>query len=285
MTVLTKRCLVGGQGIASGFRDAAALSWRLIILCQSSGIDYKRLLRGWYLERKQQFDISLASTVRNGDMVNSKNPFAIFVRDWGLWLLQMIPSCKRRLELGPRADGPTTYQYADGMVFMPELGGGVSFAQTYCVELGSSPKGGKVHFTDDVIFGGSRVKLFQIVVLLNDANQVESARGDLNGLDQLCPLLSTLEATYFVRRESTSTPLPSDKASVDQVFRSATAEEFANSHLCVNRPPPRGYREDHMWQCVKSKRYVIVRQDRFVFAACNTRSELERAAARLIELL
>ena len=276
--------LVGGQGIASGFRDAAALSWRLVIACQSTAIEYEQLFRGWYLERKQQLDISLASTVRNGDMVNSKNPWAIFVRDWGLWLLQMIPSWKRWLELGPRAQGPTIYQYADGMVFMPELGGGVSFAQTYCVKLGSAPGRGQVQFTDDVIYGENKGGIFQIIVLLDDASQVESAQRDLNGLDQLCPLLPSQKATFFVLRGREFSTLPASKVGVDRLYRSATAEEFANSGLCNNRPAPRGYKEDGMWQSVKHKRYVIVRLDRFVFAACNTRNELERAASRLAEL-
>ncbi|CAM1509221.1 Fc.00g029600.m01.CDS01 [Cosmosporella sp. VM-42] len=275
----------GGQGIASGFRDAAALSWRLVIACQSAGMQHEQLLRGWYLERKQQLDKSLAATVRNGDMVNSRNPFAIFVRDWGFWLLQLVPAWKRRLELGPRADGPTIYRYADGMVFMPELGGGVAFAQTYCVELGSGPGNEQVHFTDDVIFGGNKGKLFQIAVLLDNVKQVEPARSALDGLDQICPLLAPQEATFLVRRRSEASSLLDYKAGAARVFRSATAEEFANSSLCTKRPAPRGYKEYDMWRVVKNKAYVIVRQDRFVFAACSTRVEIERAATRLTELL
>ncbi len=75
--------LVGGQGITSGFRDAISLAWRLSIACSSKGLlNYERLFEGWYLERKQQLDKSLASTVRNGDLVNGKSLTQIFIRNW-----------------------------------------------------------------------------------------------------------------------------------------------------------------------------------------------------------
>lgn len=43
----------GGQGIASGFRDAISVAWRLVLACQmrsdsESRLDYEILLEGWY---------------------------------------------------------------------------------------------------------------------------------------------------------------------------------------------------------------------------------------------
>ena len=46
----------GGQGIASGFRDAISLAWRLELVTKNPNIDYDQLLTGWYVERKQQVE-------------------------------------------------------------------------------------------------------------------------------------------------------------------------------------------------------------------------------------
>ncbi|KAI5456872.1 hypothetical protein BGZ63DRAFT_365917 [Mariannaea sp. PMI_226] len=276
----------GGQGIASGFRDAVALSWRLALVCKSdTRIDHQKLLDGWFLERKQQLETSLASTVRNGDMVNSKNPFMIFVRDWGFWVMQLIPTVRKRLELGPRAYGPAGYKYSDGMSFVSELGGGVSFAQSFCVKLGGLKDRARVQFTDDVIFSPRKKNMFQIVVLLDDLNRVAHAQAQLNGLDLICSHLSPEEATFFIKRKGPNAMVATgDAYNNSRVFRVASAAEFSDSDLSAGRPEPEGYREDDMWRGVKHRSFVILRLDRFVFAACNDRKELEMAARRLEEL-
>ncbi|KAH8901383.1 monooxygenase [Thozetella sp. PMI_491] len=274
----------GGQGIASGFRDAISLSWRLALACRSNSIDFHKALEGWYTERKQQLEMSLASTVRNGDKVNSRNPISIFIRDWGLWLLQMIPAVKSQIELGPRADGPVRYRYEPTAAFVPELGGGACFPQTYCISLETTGRHSRVQFTDDVIFSKHKKSLFQIVVLMDGLEQLEPSTATLHGLDQICSRLCPEEASFFVRREALAGhPNPTSLQEVE-VFRTATTKEFESSTLCLGRPPVRGHKEDIMWLCAPGKRYVIVRLDRFVFAACNTRRDLERAAERLEKL-
>ncbi|KAJ5082897.1 hypothetical protein N7532_011940 [Penicillium argentinense] len=65
----------GGQGIASGFRDAVSIAWRLVILCNNQSLVktvHERVLKAWYKERKQQPEKSLASTIENGRFVTEK---------------------------------------------------------------------------------------------------------------------------------------------------------------------------------------------------------------------
>ncbi|KAJ5762321.1 uncharacterized protein N7511_005703 [Penicillium nucicola] len=269
----------GGQGITSGFRDAISLAWRLAIACSSPRVNYESLFIGWYLERKQQLDKSLASTIRNGDMVNGKSFGQILIRNWGVWLLQLVPSWKHWLEQGPRGAGPTQYTYSGGMPFMPEFDGGLCFPQTYCIALGP---GAAVQFTDDVIF--QRGKIFQVVVLLHALHEINAARQELEDIHET-GLLSAEDAIFFVPRPSSTDQLgdtQSDKW--HRVFRAATGDEFAQSSLCINRPVPRGYDENLMWKSVCSKRYVIVRMDRFIFAACNAKADLVKANFRLAEM-
>lgn len=218
-------------------------------------------------------------------MVNSKNPVITLLRDWGLWLVQLIPTVRKKLELGARAYGPAGYKYADGMGFVAELGGGVSFAQSFCVELEGHEENGRVQFTDDVIFAPEKKKMFQVVVLLDGLDQVPNAQAQLDGLDSICSHLSTEEATYFIQRKTLSAnTVTKEVQSGAGVFRTASAIEFSESDLSAGRPEAEGYREDDMWRAVKHKTFAIVRLDRFVFAACNGRTELEMAARKMAEI-
>lgn len=273
------RSIVGGQGIASGFRDAIALAWRLAILTRSRStqLDYKQVLVGWYSERSQQFQKSLNTTLRNGQLVSSTSPVQNFIRDWAFRIMQLIPPIKHQVELGPRSAGPVSYTHSDGMPFLPNHHGGIAFPQTYCTGLVDLDN--RVHFTDDVIFATEKTKLFQIVVLLDKPSQAIAAIQEMSGLDDLSDgHLSTQEATLLVQ---TKDSLPNDEstgfASLS-LFRTATAEEFEQSDLCVGRPEPHGYNDSQIWNVMKGKRFVIVRHDRFVYAACDTRVELVEAA-------
>ncbi|KAJ5379427.1 hypothetical protein N7509_012546 [Penicillium cosmopolitanum] len=276
----------GGQGIASGFRDAIALAWRLAILTRSRStrLDYEQVLAGWYSERGQQFQKSLNTTLRNGQLVSSTNTVQNFIRDWSLWIMQLIPPIKHQLELGPRSEGPVRYTHSKGMPFLSHLHGGIAFPQTYCTELVDPDN--LVRFTDDVIFSKKKTKLFQIVVLLDKPCQAIATIQEMGGIDAFSDgHLSAKEATLLVQAK---TYHPNDDSiSFDSLslFRTATAKEFEESDLCVGRPKPQGYNDTQIWNVMRGKRFVIVRHDRCVYAACGTRAELVEAAKSLRETL
>ena len=283
LTIHLLLSVVGGQGIASGFRDAISLSWRLALACRSNNINMDQTLLAWYTERKQQLQASLVSTVKNGNMVNSKNPLNIFLRDWGLWVLQMIPPIRRLIELGPRLAGRMQYQHESGMPFLPDLCGGVMFSQSFCCRIVQRECDSRdILFTDDVIFSKDKKSLFQIVVLASwDSDQFADLKHTVAGLHEICTHLMPEEASYFTRHRN----WPASKVSKSEpVYRIATAAEFHNSPLSDGRPYPQGYRDDDMWRGVQGKKFVIVRSDRFTFAACDTRQELELAARTLSKL-
>ncbi|KAH8433016.1 putative monooxygenase [Aspergillus melleus] len=272
-----------GQGIASGFRDAIGLAWRLAIIMRSKSgqLDFEKHLTAWYTERQQQFQTSLNNTLRNGQLVSSKNPVQNFIRDWALWGMRFIPSLEYRLQLGPRLEGPVQYAHVAGMPFLPGFNGGVYFPQIYCMELGTPEP--DVLFTDDVIFAQGKEKLFQIVVLLGSSAELSSAMADLEGIHRISGgHLGAKESTILL---PASTKESSEHCTGDPtIYRAATADEFAQSELCSGRPTPRDYDASQVWRMFRSKRYVVVRPDRFVYAACATRAELEQAARGIVEL-
>ena len=211
----------GGQGIASGFRDASALAWRLVIASRSfdsadskstsvQNTHHENLLRGWYVERKQQLEKSLAATIENGAYVCESNRVKIFVRDWFLWAVKLIPSWKHWLEMGQRREGVIRYKYEEGVAFLPEYAGGFCFPQVYCVGLAEAQQQlqqqrdgtekRQVHFTDDVIFAPHKRALFQVVVLCDSLAAARAAHTSLDSLDvDSNGNLSAAETTYIIQ--------------------------------------------------------------------------------------
>lgn len=280
--------IVGGQGIASGFRDASALAWRLAVCCRSSSLNYTKLLSGWYAERKQQLERSLAATIENGKFVTESNPVKIFLRNWYLWLLQLIPSQKHWLEMGARRYGMIKYEYEPGMAFLPDLAGGSCFPQVYCFSLEVSKTEGRVEFTDDIIFAPGKKGLFQLVVLVDKVQELEAAAQALRDVQRLSEgVLISSEATFIVHDASAGVESASTWPSCNgRAVRIATGSEFAaDERLCGCRPEPIYYDPYRIKKEVRGLSFIILRPDRFVFAACVDKAELDIAAGRISPVL
>ncbi|CAN9267379.1 unnamed protein product [Alternaria alternata] len=247
------------------------------------------LLQGWYTERKQQLDHSLASTIENGAYVCETDPLKIFVRDWYLWGMQLVPSWKRWLEQGNRKEGLTRYEWQEkgNMAFLPGgSGGGKNFPQVYCVGVADKEEKKGVRFTDDVIFEQGKKGLFQLVVFIDGVMDLHRIQPLLNDIECVSGgVLRAAETTFFFKTTNnpqTSWTLPSHHSNV---YRLATGHEFAASPLCQGRPEPQYYEPDRIWRESGSKQFVILRPDRFVFATCKDVFELKRAAAKLTGLM
>ena len=254
--------------------------------CRPGEFDYKSLLTGWYKERKQQLEKSLAATIENGEYITQSNPFKIFIRDWYLWSIQLIPSWRHWLEMGQRREGMIRYNYEPGMAFIPDLGGGFSFPQIYCIDLcnGYNDTASRVRFTDDAIFDHWKQALFQVVVLNKNLAEAEAAKKSLQGLEHASEgELREHEATYIIHDLSV-TPAMNSYFDVG-LFRIATGTEFAETRLCHQRPEPQFYDPFRMMKEAQRKPFLILRPDRFVYAACADRNELFESARRLAGFL
>lgn len=116
------------------------------------------------MERKQQFEKSLATTIENGRFVTESNPVRIFLRNLYLRIVQLVPSWRHELHLGRRKESMVRYKHADGMPFMPEFNGGLFLPQVYCITVYRTDT--EVRFTDDVIFSQQKKGVFQLLVYL-----------------------------------------------------------------------------------------------------------------------
>ncbi|KAK5949621.1 hypothetical protein OHC33_009428 [Knufia fluminis] len=261
----------GGQGIASGFRDVWGLSWRLALLYREPNADHVEVIRSWYVERKQQLERSLAATIQNGDYVTQRDPVKVFIRDWSLWFMQLIPSWRRRLEQGPRVEGMIRYKHQAGLPFLADGHGGMLLPQVYAWDQ----KRGRVMFSDDLIFASEKKGLFQLLLLpqsLAEARKLLFAIGDVKQTDYI----RADEATVLIQDHDVQSSKLQQLASHGiTIARVATGEEFAaDAVLCRNRPPPRYYDLLRISKDLHGMKYVVVRPDRFVYAACKTITEL-----------
>ena len=281
--------LVGGQGIASGFRDAASLAWRLALLSRpETNRSHEEVFASWYMERKQQLEKSLATTIENGRFVTESNPIKIFLRTCYLFILHMIPSWRRQLRLGRRKEGMVRYHHSPGFPFIPGCNGGLCLPQVYCKAMFPLPEGvGEVFFTDDVIFGAHKTGLFQLLVYIRNLSGLAQARETVSDIEDISKgEITSGDVTFLVEAMA---DLDDDANITEQdltsVFRLASAQEFAASALCHERPEPRFYDPYYMGKALDGNRFVIVRPDRFIFAACNSRQDLVKSLIEVVAYL
>ncbi|KAJ5174374.1 uncharacterized protein N7482_000251 [Penicillium canariense] len=272
----------GGQAIASGFRDAISLAWRLALLCRiqsKNSSSHKQVLKAWYEERKQQLEKSLASTIENGQFVTEKNTLKIFIRNAYLWFIQLIPSWRHEVSLGRRKEGLVRYEHSSGMPFLPEYNGGLCLPQVYCKSLASDQS--EVCFTDDVLFGPEKKGLFQLLVYVKTIEEVSSAQEIVADIDDMSRGEVRANEAIFIVEDTTCDPCKIGQ----NLYRLASAEEFAQSRLCAKRPKPEFYDPFYLGKALRRVRFVIVRPDRFIFAACNSRGDLRDIARAVVSYL
>ncbi|MCJ1244020.1 hypothetical protein MMC30_001217 [Trapelia coarctata] len=296
----------GGQGIVSGFRDAISLSWRLALALGPSAPSYEGLLTGWYTERKQQLERSLAITVRNGNFCTEPSRVKAFIRDWYLWFIQLVPSWRHQLELGGRG-GMIQYDYRPGMPFLEQFEGGRMFPQVFCAPVGELAPPMPM-FTDDIIFSKEKKCLFQLVVIVESVAEIGRLKADLADIDTLSEgELDAEEATFilhdfsYLKASVSSASFQAgpksnledgDIATIPRyITRTVTSGEYAattdhHPDYAIHRPPPLRYNHERIRNDIgKDKKFVILRPDWFVFAACRDKGELEKAAGSIKRVL
>ena len=258
----------GGQGVTTGFLDVMGLSWRLATLLKPENAkkEHGPVFDTWESERRSQIGQALNATMERGALFDEAHPLRILWRDWMLWILQHTPIIKDKMYESGKVI--PKYDYSAGMAFFPDSQGGMMFSQVYL-----RTAEGTVLFSDDMIFSLEKRSLFQLVVLASSSSEIEELAEELRRVRVAEQMVK--EALYAVQDLNVA-PAKLEKKRL-RAARIASVDEFNGSPLSERRKPVLGY-DPQVWRSQHAgRRYIVVRPDRFVFAACKNALELANA--------
>lgn len=259
----------GGQGIATGIRDAQALSWRLAMMSRldvSPQVQTK-LLTGWSQERRFAWEAATLSTKLNGSIVNLTSFW------WGL----VYRTCMRILWWLPGvAKWRTRRAFRDKLVyneskcpdgfFLQSAGGGRKVAQIWCR---SSDDERPVLSDEAILRDISRLSLLVLVKRPTDLDPV-AVRAVLKEADLPEALISAQDVSYLDISADRGCTRDS-KASF--VFYPCSSEELDNHRItCLQ-----GYNRNAIQERLHSSvRYVLLRPDFFIHSVAGDIGELRQ---------
>jgi hypothetical protein len=257
----------GGEGIASGIRDAHQLAWR-IGLAETTTLPssaMEQLLDAWMTERRQGIKNAADFTKLNGTLCNEPE-------SWGFYAFRHIEALLKLLPFSSLLPNPRSIKEARGYrgvkdgFFLPEFGGGGKLAQIF-VESG----GEQVMLSDRLL----RHDREMLTLLILDAGQTEEA---INVVRKACLPPSVLSPNAIVVFDASSMA----GSTLHSTAKPVTAAHSNGAKL------PKGYNPaiflDRLGRS-KMTAYAIIRPDFYIFALLKDAAQLQRALMDLKALL
>ncbi|KAK2811067.1 hypothetical protein FQN50_002402 [Emmonsiellopsis sp. PD_5] len=267
----------GGQGIASGIRDAQGLSWRLAIMSNlgvSSEIR-ERILTGWSQERRHAWNSATLATKLNGSIVNQRGFWSgLIYRTWMriLWCFPMI----RRFRTWRAMRDKLVFNSKtcpDGF-FLEKAGGGRKVAQIFVRRRGECP------VLSDTVFLRNLPHMGLLVLVRSptdgDPNVVEDV---LRAADLPETILSSEDVTFFCINSQAGDSLA--KLGVEKkTFYPCTAAEASSEGMRIIK----GYNQSAVQdRFARSVKYVLIRPDFFVHSVASNAEELSTNLGKVKE--
>lgn len=269
-----------GQGIASGFRDAHQLAWRLALLADRFPAQQpmpswaQALLESWARERRQSVDTTAYLSISLGRM-SSSPPNMVNRLGYGL---------KTSMDLSVRmsnAIDPLVKVERQGMTqvrggcFVKKHHGGVRLAQIY-VAQGST---GQVVLSDSLFSGPAAMTLLVIGDGRDGGNRLAQATRAVEQASLPPGVLNKAPVVLYNTRAPNGVAEAPKAAQPLEVY---TAQEFDETTPEYKRCG--GYDAKAFVKRLGGKAaFVIVRADFFVFACTANEKELAKCLALLAE--
>lgn len=250
----------GGQGIASGLRDAHSLFWRLAFLSRMTvpHVIQDKFLTDWGHEQRQACDHATELTKANGSITNERSRVLAFLTRtlMGLlWCIPGVPFMMTRYTMGDRF----RYQQFDGLFALREKGGGYKMPQIWIRRGDENPQ-----LSDEVFHrDASRLALVSIVEDEDIVDEISMAK-TIGRMALPGDLLREKNVTYLCLRLGKSTK-------DSQVYRPCGRDEL----LAEGIEPMTGYDPHTLAKRIGSAaKYVIVRPDFFIHSVASSVEEL-----------
>jgi hypothetical protein len=264
----------GGQGIASGIRDAHQLAWRIALLENqqtASDAQVERLLSNWSAERMLSIQNSVALTKMNGTLCNNDNSMFLKIVQLFAWASRSIFG-----EMDPQRVAEQKGLVGIKGSFLEGHGGGKRLPQIYINTLFSSQT------LSDSIFGSKDSPLRLLVF-------VQSTETPRLGLKALQRMLSDSKIPSRVLSPESIAVLSHESCQPESVgFSSCSVRKASPTPLRqLNDKQARpGYDVaafEH--RLGRTTRYAIVRPDFFTYATAKDEQELESCLRELYQKL
>jgi hypothetical protein len=252
----------GGQGIATGIRDAQALGWRLAIMSRPgiSAEVREKILTGWSQERRHAWNAAMLATKLNGSIVNQRSMVGgFFYRIW-MKILWWFPSIEwYRTNKAFRDKLVYNHKTCPDGFFLGARGGGQKIAQIWVRgKPGQEPKLSDAAFIRNlshlsllvIVRNGKTVDPADIAQLIKEADLPEG-------------LLTMADVTFF-RVDGKRGDLESGVPVAE--YSPCTVEELAKDGIT----PIRGYSPSAVQDRVgRSANLVLLRPDFFVHSVAS----------------
>lgn len=266
----------GGQGIATGIRDAQSLAWRLTVLSRLdvSKETREKVLRGWSQERRHAWNAAMMATKLNGSIVNERSLVSGLVwRTWlrVLWWFKAI--AWSRTEKAFRDKLVYNRDSCPEGFFLEQMGAGRKVAQVWARRRGEKP------VLSDVAFLRDLSGLSLLVLIRDERNRLREQDIErlLKETDLPDGLLTMENVTFYhVDGKSGKTLLAKDEEAGHQEdapadYYPCSAEELEREGI----KPIQAYD----WTAVQDRlgpsvNLVLLRPDFFVHSVASTVEEL-----------
>lgn len=257
----------GGEGIASGIRDAHQLAWRVAV-AENTHLDaaaIKTLLAAWMSERRQGIKNAADFTRLNGTLCNEPD-------SWSFWLFRNVEAALKKTPVFRFLPHPRSVAEARGYRglpdgwFLPEYHGGGKCSQIYVEE-----EAGGACLSDLILGRGDG--FLNLIILQHEKTQL--ARDILRRADLPPGLLSPESVVTF----ATS----GEHQAEDIASRLRTFIKPVPSNSVRGITMPNGYRPETYLTRLKaeSTSFAIVRPDFYIFALLRDGSQLAAALSKL----
>ncbi|KAK3367751.1 hypothetical protein B0H63DRAFT_565657 [Podospora didyma] len=255
----------GGQGIATGIRDAQSLGWRLAMMSKLnvSKETREKILVGWSQERRHSWQVAMNATKLNGSIVNQRSYWGGFLYRTWMRLLWAFPTIVRfrtnRSFKDKLAFDHTTCP--DGF-FLGNAGGGRKIPQIWVRKHKEEPR-----LSDSGLLRNlSHLSLLVLARNASDFDRTEIA-GVLKVSDLSDDILTMEDVTYY----DINNMYTEQSDSGIEAYHPCTTEELRKEGIT----PINGYEHTAMQdRFPRSAKFVLVRPDFLVHSVAANGDEL-----------
>lgn len=263
----------GGQGIASGLRDAQQLGWRLMLLQRLPNATRSirdKILKAWAHERAYSVQVAANFTKFNGQLCNHGDT-------WTFWLMRNIDRAIRLIPFFSDMPDPLSrtealgFTTVDGGFFCSEYCGGGRLPQVYLSSRGNEPE------LSDLILQPRETAMTLLVIADNDPVAASAEAIKALGEARIDEAVLSHDSIRII----CSKPYTGSSDNLE-VYYPTPVEQLSASGIPI-RPL---YKPSNLLSRIGHRtKFAILRADFFIFGLAKTYLELVGCITRLKQIL